>query len=672
MKFNLHNKYEIIVGDKTYVAYNTLTHNVFDALENFKQYFTYIALGRGTSLSVNYDSDYLENFCACFPAVLEDIQCDPSKGTMFVKKYVELPAGEYDTLSFSEIAATNQIGVSNPLIYSHVYVKDENGEVLTIVKEEHQSVYIRITIYIEMDDASRGYLTAGENQLIKALLGEVTSVPTITFARGYNLSSNQQPIYRQSPRDAKKIKSTFTRVKSENGKEQFVYEFDAKSGATAELIMLFDDSPVARLSTFGMSEELIQIETTTVSQQNNTMDIGEYIVDVLSVTDANGNAVSGYVEKRYAKEFSDFIANPFEANFNSQCARWVSKDGDKIAFIADNTLYIYKNQNYNLIKINNSIKTENLSKVIMFKDCIFAIYSTSPYFLVYKIKDDSVYNISTNFSAYETFDSTYDWQRVEIIDDSNGNFLIGVIFGSIARNPLLIYASIQANIFKVTKVEYGVTDYIVDMFSLYKNSFCDSRLCFITNNYNGEAESYRIEYRYIDGTYQITDEMVAYYLSNNTVSLEGKSRAAVAKKSVAPYIWLYYYPQVYRYSITLTQGIQNWISTNLMYLIQKYDNTETPYKIYSLTDYNNPQEFTSGLPAQIDQTSITDFEFVGDTLLIFTSSTTYALNLKETYSMLENLPEANATYTISAKQEPLFASKDTEGLLGNFTIEFDV
>jgi len=108
----------------------------------------------------------------------------------------------------------------------------------------------------------------------------------------------------------------------------------------------------------------------------------------------------------------------------------------------------------------------------------------------------------------------------------------------------------------------------------------------------------------------------------------------------------------------------------LLYIVQKYDNTAAPYKIYSLSEYNKPIEFLNGFPDFIDKSTITDFEFVGDTLIIFTTTQTYALNLKETYKVLENMPEADASYTITGNKETPIGTDKSEGIIGTFSLEF--
>ena len=252
------------------------------------------------------------------------------------------------------------------------------------------------------------------------------------------------------------------------------------------------------------------------------------------------------------------------------------------------------------------------------------------------------------------------------------NFVIGMVLGAISRRPVIAKATFVDNLFKITQANYGKSDYIVNTFALYKNNFCDSMIGFVTNNYNNTVENYRIEQWNADYTCEVTNEIPAYYLCNGTVSIEGKSRAVIAKMTQSPYVWIYYYPQVYRYNISLADGVKNWISTNLMYIIQKYENSDVPYKIYSLNDYDNPQEFLNGFPSFIDSSTITDFEFLNDTLIIFTTSQTYALNLKVNQTVLENMPEAGANYTVKGRKVELLGTDKKQGIMGSFTIGFRV
>lgn len=665
MNIKLHNKYEIILGDKTYVAYNTITHNIFDAISNFVQYSKYIIFGRGTKI-IDYNSDYMEGGIIWKESELEELQCDPSKGVMFARRTASVPKENF-SFSFSQVAITHQNNTgSEPVVYSHTFVRDENGEILEVQKDFDTELLVRYTIYLEIENPT--VLTPGENDFVKAMLGELDHVPVVSLVRGQNTTPNGEFVSRHIPANATKHECEKTLSKEQS--PSITYAFDIKSGETLELVLLFDDNPVARVNTLESAKKFSDYGNFT-SQTNYTLDLVEYLAYIEAIQDLDGNEITGYHSRAYAKDFLDFLTDPFDADFTSSCARWVSKDGNKLAYVANDTVYIYLNKNYGLTKISNNITASGLTKIVMFENYIFAFYKNKS-LVLYKIENSCAVEIGFDKTQYEVFDESYDWQDFEVISNANGDFLIGVILGEINRNAVLIYAKMQDNVLTVSSVEYGKSDYVVNMFALYHNNFCDSMIGFITNNYNLTADNYRIEQRYVDGTYEVTNELPAYYLTNGTVSLEGKSRAVIAKKTEAPYIWLFYYPQVYRYSISLTEGVENWISTNLMYLIQKYGGATPTYKIYSLNDYDNPQEFINGLPSSIDQSTIEDFEFLDDILIIFTTQGTYAINLKLSYTVVENLPAANTTYYVQfGKSEPI-GTQETEGVIGSFKVEFKI
>lgn len=670
MKVKLHNKYEIMLGDKTYLAYNTITKGIFDAIYNFQNYGKGIAVGDGIT-ELGYESSKLSNFVQTLPAQIEEMQCDPSKGTLYIKRTASsVEIGEEFDITELGITDSNQTQLEGN-IYSHAYIKDESGKRLTIHKDADVDLFIRYTMYLELDD-TKTFLTAGNNLLVKAIFGALQSTPTISVVRGQNSTPNGEFVHRNAPNTTKKYSVKTSRISQEDNTETIRYAFDAKSGEICELVLLFDSTPVARYCMVGQGTQVPTELENLVTQKNYTLDLGQNVAQVVSVADQSGEIVSGYKTRQYARDFSDWIDNPFEANFTSECARWVSNDGNKLAFVADGTLYIYLNKNYAIYKISHNISSVNLKKIIMFENCIFAIYDNQTPLKMYKIGSSLVATqVNVDLSAYNQFSSSYDWQEIQIIGDGNQHFAIGIVLGVINRKAVLLKATLSSDTLTIDSAEYCKADYVVHSFSLYKNNFCDSLICFVTNNYKEIEENYRIEQISPDYTSKITNEIPAYYLST-AVSVEGKSRAVVAKMAEKPFIWLYYYPQAYRYSISLTEGVQNWISTNLMYIIQKYDDSQTPYKIYSLNDYNNPQEFAKGFPEQLDLSTVVDFEFLDDTLIIFTTTKTYALNLKINQTILENMPATESSYNVNIIKEQLAGTNPTEGVMGWFDLVFKV
>lgn len=670
MKVKLHNNYEIILGNTTYFAYNTITKGIFDAINQFKNYGQGIALGNGQK-ELGYQDMQLSNFIQTLPAQIEEIQCDPSKGTMFIKRTAS-STGIAEEMDITELGITssNQSQVQGE-IYSHAYIKNDSGDIVAIHKDADVDLFIRYTMYLEFDD-TKTFLTAGDNLLVKAIFGSLENKPKIKISRGQNNTQNGEFVHRNIPNASIAYNVRNTRISQEDGTETIRYSFDVKSGEICELVMMFDDQPVIRYCLVGEGSKEETNLPDLLSQNNYTLDLGANIAEVCDIYDENGETVSGYKIRHYARDFSDWIDDPFEASFSSDCARWVSGDGDKIAFVADGTVYVYLNKNYALYKISQNISSINLKKIIMFENFIFAIYEGSEPIKLYKINDDFVAEqLDVDMSKYSLFSSEYDWQEIQIISDDCQNFAIGVVHGAIARKAVLIKAVLANNVLTITDAQYTNVDFVVHSFALYKNNFCNCMIGFITNNYKGEEENFRIEQIFADYTSKVTNEIPAYNLSN-AIAIEGKSRAVVAKMSQKPYLWLYYYPQAYRYSISLTEGVKNWVSTNLLYIIQKYDDTQTPYKIYSLNDYNNPQEFTNGFPSQLDMSTVVDFEFLVDTLIIFTNDKTYAINLQINQTVLENMPEAGKSYTANIIKEKLLGTDSTEGVMGWFDLVFKV
>ena len=524
---------------------------------------------------------------------------------------------------------------------------------------------VRVTIYLVINQNSQNMFCLGSNKLIKALLGEYSGNKQFTAVRGNVLTGNTS-IYRNVPRVGTPVTCTVSSSASSGGYDVTV-DFDLAGGKTSEVVIMLDGEPVLRYNTQSLATEESVTETKQ-SQTNNTIALGEDIKSIDTILDTSSAVVSGVVSRKFATDFSDYIANPFDATFTASMPRWVSNDGNKIAFISANTLYLYVNLNYQLVKIANNINVTNLQKIIMFEDNVFTIYNASPYFAMYKIVDYSLVRKEIDFTNYLSFDTSFDWQDVEIISNGANAFMIGVIFGAISRRPLIINATYSNNVLTISSTCYGICDYICHIFSLYRNSFCESMIGFITNNYNGQTNNCRIEEHYLDGTVNVSHQLTAYYMCNGAVSVEGKSRALVATRSSTPYIWLFYYPQTYRYSISLTDGVENYISTNLLYLIQRYENSEVPYKIYSLTNYNNPVEFENGFPSEINLSEVTGFEFLADSLIVFTQNNTYVINLKETKTLLENLPTSESNYSITYTKYHLIGESENEGVSGRVTV----
>ena len=666
MQINIHNKFEIFQGDEKYVAYNTISHNILDRISTLSPFATYFAFGDSVGTD-SYSRNKMENWILSLPTTLEDINCDISRGQIYVKRSLTIAENAQTGLTFSELGITYS-NENNPTICNHVNITDGEGNNVQIKKKSGIALFIRVTIYMTLSSDAQKMLCSGDNKLIRAMLGEYQS-PVITAMRGDNLINNNQSINRNTPRVGTRYPCVFSSLIAQNGDScELIIDFDIDTGATGEVVILFDDYAVARYNVLSYGE-IDECTSSTTSQLNRSIRLDTYVDDITEITDASNNVVSNYSLKTYATEFGDFVSNPFDTTITDDNARYVSEDGNKIAFLVGDKVYIYHNVGYTFKKINNNIETQNLTKIIMFEDNVFAIYNGLPRIAFYKIVNNSLVKKTVNLTNYTIFDSTFDWREIEIISNKSNTFMIGIVLGQILRKPVIVSATYANDTLTIDSVSYGQSTYVCYMFALYHNAYCASMIGFITNNFGGVSDTYRIEEYRIGEQVVISNEIPAYYLANNTISVKGKSRAVVANKVNSPYIWIYYYPEVSKFTLNVTAGLDNWISQDILYLIRKYDDQTTPYKIYSLANYDTPQEFTNGFPTEVNLANVTDFEFVDNILLIFSDNSVQAITLKDVHSVVENLPQKSQTYNISYDKVILIGSNVEEGVNGTLSLE---
>lgn len=666
MQINIHNKFEIVQGDEKYVAYNTISHNILDRIASLSPFATYFAFGNAVGAD-SYARNKMENWILSLPTTLEDIQTDVSKGQIFVKRCITIGENQQVGLTFSELGITYSSD-NNPTICNHVNIVDGQGNTVQIRKKSGIALFIRVTIFLSFSNDAKKILCSGDNKLVRALLGEYQA-PTITAMRGENLMDNSKSIKRNTPRVGTRYACNLTSsIAQDNSACTINFDFDLDTGATGEVVILFDDYAVARYNVLALGETENETLQAT-SKSNRCVPLDNYVLGVTSITDSESAVISNYQANKYATEFGDFVASPFDTTITDDTARFVSEDGDKIAFLVGGKVYLYQNVGYSFEKIENNIDTENLTKLIIFEDNVFAIYNGLPRMCMYKIVNQVLEKKTIDFTNYTLFDSTFDWREIEIISDGQNSFMIGIILGQILRRPVIATATYANNTLTIDSAQYGTCNYICNMFALYRNSYCDSRIAFITNNYGGQSDAYRIEEHAIGEQTVVSNEIPAYYLSGTgATSVKGYGRYVVATLSTSPYSIIYYYPEIKQYSLSI-EGIKNWFSHDLLHVVQKYNDVTTPYKIYSMANYSTLTEFTGGFPSGVNLSTLTDFEFVGNILLMFSDSGVQALTLKDVNTVIDNLPVKNASYTIAYTKVVPIGTSTEDGVNALLSIE---
>ena len=665
MKFKLHNKLEIFVNEKTYSYYNNIFENVYKSIANFEPYFSHIAIGTGTANFEDNASFKLGNFVKCLKLETENLQHDISKGVLFSKKVCIIDSFELDNKYITEIGITSQTN-NNPEIFNYFsLISEENPN--GILKINGESIILSVSIFLEFDNTEN--LTLGNNPLVSLILGEGSASKEVFAICGSNLSTTEN-IYRPMPNQSKtKANITYT---FENG--LFLdFSFNINSKEVYEVVLTLDNKVFFRKCV--IFEQEPQSETLTLTpKEHYILNLGENAYEVSNVLNISSSTTeSNFGIKKYACEFGDKIETPFHNLFSFETPRFLSKDGKRIIFLLDDKIFVYENSNYEIYELNTfNLNISNIQKIVAFEDFVFVLSKNQPYFFAYKITRNECTKLEIDFSNYslsQNLNSIYDFDASLAKD---GTLMLGIIFSeTYIGSALYLSFNSESSCFQFEH-ENNFNKYpLMTIMAMHRNNFSDALLIFLKHGvYSSEC---KIITNYPDKTYTDYYTILGYYYTSGTKSVYTKDRAVVVEKAEEPKLWIYLYPQMYRYNLPLiSDELDNYLSTNLLYLIQKYSNSD--YKIYSLVEYKNPQEFKNGFPSTLDKSKIADFEFLDDTLLIFMKDNNekiIAYNLKNTNMIVENVSSDVDTYEVNVKKYNLLG-KNNEGVIVNFSINIHI
>lgn len=654
----LHNKIEIKCAEKKYVFYNTMLKSVKDKIKNLESYFNYISFGVGQNDNTNSNFK-LGSFLKTFPLEDEIIQSNPEKGDMFIKKFAVIDDTSIDQIFLTEAGITSELE-NNPTIYNYFLLKSEDNP-SGIVKEKNQELVITITIFLRLIPDENYYLTLGNNKFVELLLGQGVIEKNIFAARGKNLSLNE-PIYRETFNPEIKFPASITF--NENDEEiEISFRFILGKGETNEIVLFFGDSPFLRIN----AREYYQTIYKTISkssQINRVIDLGENVKTALKLTDTNENIEeNNFVISNYANDFGDKVSLPFHNLFDNQTPRFLSKDGSKIFFVSDDKVFGFINENYIVKELKIEILSiKNITKVIALNDMFFVISKSEPFVSAFILENEKYINFKINYSG-ELLSKILD---IDITEGRNNCIMFGIIDNEV-KNAHALYFSKNNESKTINFInELSSEREYAHILAMYKNNFSDSLLIFIKIGENSATT--RNIYYFPNQTVDDVYSTIAFQITQNARELYVKSRAIVVEKTTNPSIWVYFYPEWFKYTLSISDNEENnFISTNLKYLIKKHK--DSTYQIFNLLGYNNLTEFKNGLPIQINQNKILDFEFLNDTLLIFMNDSKepiVAFNLYETSAMLENVNKSETNYLIETENYNLIG-KENEGVAVTFS-----
>lgn len=664
MKFLFHNKIELKYKNKNYLFFNTMLNSVFDKLKNLEAFNKYASVGSGEP-STNQTEYHLTSYLKTYELETEILQNDISNGNLFIKQSVIIDDANLNDKYIKEIGLSNS--EDNPIIYNYFSLISEelpNG----IKKENGEAIVFSIYIYLTIIEDSSIMLTSGNNKFINFLLG-LGLDDNIYVVKGNNTTPNKR-IFREEPTSSEKYLTSLTISESDGLNLNF--SADLGSGEINELVFLVGNSPFARVNL----QEYKTLTTTTQTYTPKThyvVDLGENVNSYSSIKNLSTNLEETNVYAgKYANDFGDKITLPFHNIFDSTTPRFLSKDGDKIFFVIEDTIYGYINNEYQITQIKTgNITIQNIFKIISFEDNVFVITKTEPYIYSYKITNNELVLTELDLTNFEKFDSLDKIFNADITLGKNGVFMLGLILEPEHYGYTLYFTYDQENN-KFIYDSYLVSEYLFSyILAMYKNNFSDGQMIYLREGEHSVA--CRIVYHYSDKTLYDVFTNYALTLTKNTKEIYTKNRAIIVEKTTEPYLWIYFYPQIYQYNLSILGSEEDdYISTNLIYLIQKYNNST--YKIYNLVGYVTPTEFTNGFPSEIDKTKILGFEFLKDTLLIFMDNKDEPIvgyNLKETSMLIENVSVNTDQYEIVVNKYDLLGSNN-EGVIANLAIKISI
>ena len=660
MEIKLHNKYEVFYKNKKYTAYNTMLNTVFDKIKELEPYNGYFAFGTGSTATTS-STTKLASYVASYANTTEELKANPLY-EMKVVKSKTFGENEATGLTFCEmgIAASSE---SNPTIYNRVILMDENDNVVSITKEAGEEMLVRLTIYLETTTTSGGaQFIAGNNKLIAQILGEdeLTS-KILTFKKGKNLMPNEI-VYRDGVNSNTTYSADRLTYYTNNLDGVVIkYTCDYGTGPLYESVVLADNTPVIRFNALGVKEKTSTTKNAT-KEDNNCVLVGNLVHSVTEVSSTADGTILNGVASSYATSFGDYIVSPFNYPFDNTTPRFVSKDGSVLAFALNSNYYFYKNDSLRILPIDASnFSASNISNILIAGNYVLSQLSVSPYIEMYKINNMALEKLVINTDSLSG-SADFNLTSLDFTITSSGSFRIcGIAQNGIGKcyigtesSGTLTISSVVASTIEPEKVVAN-----------FANNFCDSTVFFMSTDATVNGVSGLSYVQMVTPAGQLSTDAYVHSMARdvltNSTGTFGTNRVVYSTRATTyggSLINSYFFPENERYNIPYDSETDIWVSHDFNYCIKKF--TGNVFKIYANMGYNTLTEFTDNLFSSLDCSTILDFEFLKDTLLIFTSDATnkiLAINLNQDLCVIEGLtsndPE-NVTVTY-LKYNPLGA-----------------
>lgn len=671
MKLNYHNKIEIQTSKKHFEFFNTMLDSIYTKIANLESFCDKIAIGNGIYEEISSNTIYLCNHIQSFSLSTESLQNNISNSELFIKKIVTIETKNINSNYITEAGITsNSDDSTNPIIYNYFsFINNDNPNGIEISSGD--PIIISIYIYLNLSTDSIGLFTKGKNSFINFLLGDGTNGKLVYVARGEDNSENVL-IERTNDYVGEKYLCAFS--STINNGVLLTFEGDLGAGETNELVFLLGDEIFARINTLVLQDEYSTTENFS-PKTNYVVDLGTGVTSVDTIiNDSLTTEETEVFVVKYATNFASKISLPFNNLFDVDTPRFLSRDGDKIIFLLNDYIYMYQNEDYKVNhKFSINLQIQDIVKISCFEKYFFVFSKNSPYVFPYIIENNTLTACSIDLSSFEYFDYMADFIDIDIVQAKNGYFLLGFYAPYNTTTAYTLYYTFnESNKSFIYDSYLSAPNYSFSyLLPFYKNNFSDGQIMYLQA---GEKSSLcKRSIHKADKTITNTYSSTSYYLTYLTTNIYVKSRAVICEKDFTPNFWVYYFPQIYRFNLSqFSEAVKSYISTNLLYLVQKLP--DGSFRAYNLVGYDSPQEFSNGIPSEIDQSKILFVEFLIDTILFFMDDENepiiaYSLNINGT--CIENVSDKSATYTVTLTRKNTLGNNN-EGVIAKLAINVSI
>lgn len=673
MNLNYHNKITIKTSKHTYTFYNQMLDSVYQKIANLDSFFDKIAIGTGNSSNISLNHK-LTNFYNSYNLTETNLNNNLNNSTLSFEKNCIIDTSKINVNYITEagITSNTEENNENPTIYNYFSFIDENNP-NGIFIDNDEPLIINITIYLNLSATSMGLFTNNNNKFIKFLLGGGIPSKQIYVARGNDNSSN---ILINRSNDYVGDKFPCQINSSIDDGVSLIFSGDLNTGTTTEIVFLIDNEVFARINADELQESSTSVEQYT-AKRNYVIDLGNSssITDISTIYNNQTNTTeSNYYLVKYASDFGSKVNLPFNNLFNTDTRKFISRDGDKIIFLIDSHLYLYKNNNLNISEILSvNLQIQNITHVTSFDNFVFVFSSSAPYIHAFVIENNSLISCNFNISDFPNYGNIEGYTHIDIVQGKNGVFMLGMIVPISTTTAYSLYFNFdnQTKTFSYSSHVETINYNLSYILPFHKNNFSDAQFIYLQAGKTSSA-CRRIIHD-IDGKITTTSNVIAYYYTYLTTNISVKSRAVVIEKDYTPNFWLYYYPQIYRFELSeFSNAEKSYISTSLLYLIQRLP--DKTYKAYHLVGYDTATEFNKGMPKDIDQSKIVNIEFLKDVVLFFMNDSVepiVAYSLNEDGLCIENVTTNNVVYDITISRKEVLGSNN-KGVTATLSVNFKI